>query len=184
MLRHCAQDVVDAHPPWLGATHQIAHDLLGDLDGDLLVGKLVARAQAMDGAFELAPALGERSARKASTVSEMASPRVSQTGFGGPLRQDLVAKLIIHDADLGHEPAAKPRPHAHVELVELGRARSAATTTCRPPSISEFSVWQNSCWMVGLAENSMSSMSRMSILRSFSLKASASRARKACTKPT
>ena len=62
-------------------------------------------------------------------------------------------------------------------------ARSAATTTCRPPSISEFSVWQNSCWMVGPCRNSMSSISRMSIFRSFSLKASASRARNACTKP-
>ena len=37
------------------------------------------------------------------------------------LRQDLVAELIVHDADLGDEAAAKPRPHAHVELVELGR---------------------------------------------------------------
>ena len=26
--------------------------------------------------------------------------------------------------------------------------QSAATTTCLPPSISEFSVWQNSCWKV------------------------------------
>ena len=45
MLRYRAQDVVDAHPPWLRPAHQIAHDLLGDLDGHLLVGELVARAQ-------------------------------------------------------------------------------------------------------------------------------------------
>ncbi len=32
-----------------------------------------------------------------------------------------MAKVVVHRADLGHEPAAEPRAHAHVELVELGR---------------------------------------------------------------
>ncbi len=42
-------------------------------------------------------------------------------GFLRPLLQDLVAKIVVHGADLGHETATEPRAHAHVELVELGR---------------------------------------------------------------
>jgi hypothetical protein len=38
-----------------------------------------------------------------------------------PLLEDLVAELVVHRADLGDEPAAEPRAHAHVKLVELGR---------------------------------------------------------------
>ena len=47
--------------------------------------------------------------------------------------------------------------------------RSAATTTCLPPSISALSVWQNSCWIDLPARNCRSSMTRMSMARSFSL---------------
>ena len=105
----------------LRAPHQIAHDLLGDLDGHLLVGELIARAQAMNGAFKLAPALGQALGEEGEDGVGDGEPARLGTRLLRALRQDLVAELVVHDADLGHEAPAKPRPHAHVELVELGR---------------------------------------------------------------
>ena len=54
-------------------------------------------------------------------MSEMSSPLRLGAGLVRALLQDLVAKLVVHGADLGHQASAKTRPHAHVELVELGR---------------------------------------------------------------
>ena len=102
----------------------------------LLVGELVARAQAMDGAFELAPALGQPLGEEGEHGVGNGEPARLGTRFVRALRQDLVAKLVVHDADLGHEPAAKPRPHAHVELVELGR-RPVRRHHHLPPAVDQ-----------------------------------------------
>ena len=120
----------------LRAPHQIAHDLLGDLDGHLLVGKLVARAQAMDGAFELAAAFGQAFGEEGKhRVGDGKPPRL-RASFVRALRQDLVTKLIVHGPDLGDKSAAKPRAHAHVELVELGR-RPVCRHHDLPPAVDQ-----------------------------------------------
>ncbi len=116
--------------------HEIAHDLLGGLERHRLVGELVARPQAMDRAFELAPALGQALGEEGEHGIGNIEPRGVGAGFLRPLLEDLVAQLVIHGADLGHEPAAEPRPHAHVELVELGR-RPVGRHHHLPPAVDQ-----------------------------------------------
>ena len=86
--------------------------------------------------FELAPALGQ-------TLGEEGEHRVGDiepARLGAcllrPLLQDLVAELVLHGADLGHEAAAKTRAHAHVELVELGR-RAIGRHHHLPPAVDQ-----------------------------------------------
>ena len=69
-------------------------------------------------------------------MSETLSPRVSAQASCARFVQDFVAELVLHGPDLGDEAAAKPRAHAHVELVELGR-RAISGDHHLPPAVDQ-----------------------------------------------
>ena len=114
-------------------------------------------------------------------MSEISSPLVSEKASAARFSK-IVAKLVVHGADLDdhRHPISSD---THIELVELGWRPVGRDHDLTPAidqriqGMAEFLLNGRPC------KNSMSSISKISIWRSFSLKASASRARKACTKP-
>src|ERR1700722_9703001 len=202
MARDDALDVLDLDALGLLRADQVADFALGQIHGHGLARELAVREQAVERAFEIAAVVSDRlrdigEHRLGNVKARMGPPRKRDARV-----ENLQAQVLGQRSHFDDKAAGEARPHALVETLQVKRrgvgggrdrprlsrlsrpsgGRSAAITTWRPPSISEFSVWENSACVCLPWRNCRSSMTRTSMPRSASLTAIAVWLRSAETK--
>ena len=106
----------------LDALHEIADDGLGDIERHGRVHQLPGQIEAVDGAFELAPALGEPIGEQLPAPRPAARRRDRSARFSCARFSRILSRSAGSiGADLGDEAALQARAHAVVEAVELTR---------------------------------------------------------------
>ncbi len=176
-------NVVDLDALQFGRAHEIANGVLRRLDTQRGAVERRMREQTIDRAFEIAAIGGDRPRDIGDDFARHFEAGVLLLCGGDARFEDLHAQRFVERTDVDREPALETRQHALVELIEFGRRAIGGDDDLLAESMSAFSVWQNSCWMVLPCRNCTSSMMRMSMPRSFSLKAKAVCAFSADTKP-
>src|ERR1700704_3632701 len=121
MPRDDAQDVLDLDAAWLDALYEVADDRLGNIERDGRTHQLPGEIEAIDGAFELAPALRQPVGEQGNHFAGDLEGGISGALFLRALLQHLEPQRRVHRADLGDEAALQARAHAVVETVELHR---------------------------------------------------------------
>ena len=148
VARDDALDVLDADPARLARADQVAQRDLGRSDGDRLAGELPLGDQAVERAFEVAAVGGDR-------LGDVFEDRLGDIEARVLRLRGGVARLpgFRGGAAMSGAPISKATPPLRRErtrsssISSSAGGRSAATTTCRAPSISALSMWQNSCWI-------------------------------------